>query len=162
MAKLAKDVLLRYSLPIDSVSSHSEWWPKSKKESLEYWFWSKQEFVKKIRYYYVISIYWNGSEELQYMWRAWWDLDFIGTIFQESRMKNTSVGDGGNSIGYCQIHKWLQPWWYDHYKWLKTMQERLNYCHELYIYAKWLKGGVGSRFHWFDARQKHIDNISLQ
>jgi N-acetyl-anhydromuramyl-L-alanine amidase AmpD len=25
MAKLAKDVLLRYSLPIDSVSSHSEW-----------------------------------------------------------------------------------------------------------------------------------------
>lgn len=162
MARLAKSMQIKYNLPIDAVSAHSDWWPKSKKESLENWFWSKDEFIKKIRYFYVISIYWNESEELQYMWRAWWDVDFIGTIFQESRMNNKSVGDGWNSIWYCQIHKWLQPWWYSAYKSLETMQERLNYCHELYTYAKWLKGGVGSRFHWFDAREKHIKNIVTQ
>ena len=152
----------KYNLPIDAVSAHNEWWPKNKKESLDYWYGSKEDFIKLIRSKYQISIYWKQSEELTYMWQAWWDIDFIGTIFQESRMNNNSVGDGGNSIWYCQIHKWLQPWWNSHYKSLETMQERLNYCNELYTYAKWLKGGVGSRFHWFDARQKHIENISIQ
>jgi len=152
----------KYNLSIDSVSAHNEWWPKNKKESLDYWYGSKEDFIKLIRSKYQISIYWKQSEELTYMWQAWWDIDFIGTIFQESRMKNNSIWDGGNSIWYCQIHKELQPWWHSHYKSLETMQERLNYCHELYTYAKWLKGGVGSRFHWFDAREKHIGNISIQ
>lgn len=151
----------KYNLPIDSVSAHNEWWPKNKKESLDYWYGSKEDFIKLIRSKYQISIYWKQNEELTYMWQAWWDLAFIWTIFQESRMKNDSVGDGGNSIWYCQIHKELQPWWYTHYKALETMQERLNYCHELYTYAKWLKGGVGSRFHWYDAKEKHIKNISI-
>ena len=152
----------KYNLSIDSVSAHNEWWPKNKKESLDYWYGSKEDFIKLIRSKYQISIYWKQSEELTYMWQAWWDIDFIGTMFQESRMKNNSIWDGGNSIWYCQIHKELQPWWHSHYKSLETMQERLNYCHELYTYAKWLKGGVGSRFHWFDAREKHIGNISIQ
>lgn len=162
MAMLAKELQLKYKLPIDAISAHSEWWPKSKKESLEYWFWSKEEFIKKIRYYYVISIYWNGSSELQYMWRAWWDLDFIATIFAESRMNGNSVGDGGNSIWYCQIHKWYQPWWYEEYIRLGTMEQKLNYCHEKYIYSKWLKWWVGSRFHWYDAREEHLNNISIE
>ena len=162
MAELTHDIQIRYKLPIDSISAHSEWWPKSKKESLEYWFWSKEEFIKKIRYYYVISIYGNWSVELQYMWRAWWDLDFISTIFSESRFNNNSVWDGGNSIWYCQIHQLYQPWWYQEYKQLSTMEERLNYCHEKYTYAKWLKGGVWSRFHWYEVREKHKTNITLE
>ncbi len=161
MAELAKKIQLRYSLSIDAISAHSEWWPKSKKESLEYWFWSKLEFIKKIRYYYVISIYWNWSSELQYMWRAWWDLDFIATIFSESRFNNNSVWDGGNSVWYCQIHKGYQPWWYDEYLKLETMEKRLNYCHEKYVYAKSLKWWVGSRFHWFIVKDKHISNIVI-
>ena len=162
IALLTKKIQLKYKLPIDAVSAHYEWWPKSKKESFEYWYGSKAEFIKKIRYYYVISIYWDWSEELQYMWRAWWDLDFIGTIYQESRMNNNSIWDGGQSIWYCQIHKWYQPGWYNDYKSLTTMQERLNFCHELYTYSASLKWGVWSRFHWFNKREKHINNITLQ
>lgn len=161
MARLAKSMQIKYNLPIDSVSAHSEWWQKSKKESLEYWFWSKDEFIKMIRGYYHISIYWKQSPELTYLWRAWGDKDFIGTIFAESRMNNGSIWDGWNSIWYCQIHKWYQPWWYAEYSKITTMEERLNYCHEKYTYAKTLKDWVWSRFHWYNARSKHIENISI-
>ena len=159
---ITKDIQKRYKLSIDSVSAHSEWWPKSKKESLDYWFWSKTEFIKMIRSKYFISIYWKESPELQYMWEAWWDKDFIGTIFQESRMNNDTVWDGGNSIGYCQIHKWYQPGWYSEYLKLKTMAERLNYCHEKYSYSQSLKGWVWSRFHGYLVKDKHIKNINLK
>lgn len=161
LLNITKDIQRRYKLPIDAVSAHQEWWPKSKKESLVYWYGSKAEFIKKIREKYSITIYWKESEELTYMWNAWWDIAFIWTIFQESRMKNDSIWDGGQSIWYCQIHKWYQPWWYYHYKSLKTMQERLNYCNELYTYSKWLKWGVWSRFHWFNDREKHLKNINI-
>lgn len=162
MAKLAKILIQKYNLSFDSVSAHADWWPKSKKESLEYWFWSKEEFIKMIRYQYSISIYGKESLELTYMWKAWWDLDFITTIFQESRFNNNSRGDGGNSYGYCQIHKGFQPWWHSEYMKLETMEERLNYCHEKYIYASTLKGGIWSRFHWFNARHEHLKNISIK
>ena len=159
---ITKDIQKRYKLSIDSVSAHSEWWPKSKKESLDYWFWSKTEFIKMIRSKYFIYIYWKYSPELQYMWEAWWDTDFIGTIFQESRMNNDTVWDGGNSIGYCQIHKWYQPGWYSEYLKLKTMPERLNYCHIQYTYSASLKWWVWSRFHGYIAKDKHIKNINLK
>ena len=161
LLNITKYIQRRYKLPIDSVSAHQEWWPKSKKESLDYWYGSKAEFIKKIRKKYTISIYWKESEELRYAWDAWWDKDFIATLFQESRLNNNSVWDGGNSIWYCQIHKWYQPWWYNHYKSLKTMQERLNYCNELYTYSTSLKWGVWSRFHWFNDREKHLSNINI-
>lgn len=162
MLNLTKDLQKRYNLKIDAVSAHQEWWPKSKKESLDYWYWSKAEFIKKIREKYSITIYWKESEELTYMWKAWGDLDFIWTIFQESRMNNDSIWDGGQSIWYCQIHKWYQPWWYKEYKSLWTIQQRLNKCHELYVYSASLKWGVWSRFHWFNKREKHINNILIQ
>lgn len=162
LLNLTKDIQKRYNLKIGSVSAHYEWWPKSKKEALDYWYGSKAEFIKMLHNKYYISIYWKESEELTYMWNAWWDLDFIGTIYQESRMNNNSIWDGGQSIWYCQIHKWYQPGWYSHYKSLATMQERLNYCNELYTYSASLKWGVWSRFHWFDAREKHIKNITFQ
>ncbi len=162
MLNLTKDIQKRYKLPIDAVSAHREWWPKSAKESLDYWYGSKAEFLKMIRSKYYISIYWKESEELTYMWQAWGDTDFIWTIFQESRMSNATIWDGGQSIWYCQIHKWYQHGWYTHYKSLITMQERLNYCHELYTYSATLKWGVWSRFHWFNKREQHIINIKLQ
>ena len=159
---ITKDIQKRYKLSVDSVSAHNEWWPKSAKESLDYWYGSKAEFLKMIRSKYYISIYWKESEELTYMWQAWGDTDFIWTIFQESRMSNTTIWDGGQSIWYCQIHRWYQPWWYNDYKSLTTMQERLNLCHELYTYSASLKWGVWSRFHWFNKREKHINNITFQ
>ncbi len=164
MMKLSKIVLLKYGLTPskDTISAHQEWWPKSKKESFDYWYDWKNWFIKRVRELSTISIYGKESSELSYMWQAWWDLDFIATIYQESRMNNNSVWDSGQSIWYCQIHKWYQPWWYNHYKSLTTMQDRLNYCNELYNYAKSLKWWVGSRFHWYNKRQIHIDNISIK
>jgi N-acetyl-anhydromuramyl-L-alanine amidase AmpD len=35
---LTKSLQKKYSLPIDSVSAHNEWGPKSEKESLIYWY----------------------------------------------------------------------------------------------------------------------------
>lgn len=160
--KLTKLLQQKYKLPIDAVSAHSDWGPKSKNESLEYWYWSKDEFVKMLRKQYQITIYWKSSPELTYSWEAWGDYDVIGTWFQESRFNNGSVWDWWNSIWYCKIHKAFQPWWYENYKKLKSMEERLNYCHELYVYASTLPWGVGSRFHGYNAREKHVQNISIK
>ena len=161
LLNITKDIQKRYKLPIDAVSAHKEWWPKNAKESLDYWYWSKTEFIKKLRAKYNITIYGKESAELRYAYDAWGDLDFIATLFQESRLNNNSVWDGWNSIWYCQIHKWYQPWWYSDYKSLWTMQERLNKCHELYTYSASLKWGVWSRFHWYNAREKHLLNINI-
>lgn len=164
MIKLSKILLSKYNLIPNwgTISAHQEWWPKSKHESFDHWYGWKEWFIKRVREQFVVKIYNQESTELKYMFEAWWDLDFIGTIYQESRMNNDSIWDGGQSIWYCQIHKWYQPGWYNDYKSLTTMQERLNFCHELYTYSASLKWGVWSRFHWFNKREKHINNITLQ
>lgn len=162
MVQLAKAIQFRYKLPIDSVSSHQEWGPKSEKENLIYWYWSKENFIKKIRESQTITIHWKESPELTYAWQAWGDLDVITTWYQESWLNNKSIWDAWQSIWYCQIHGWFNPGWQAHYLKLKTMAERLNYCHELYVYAAWLPGWVWSRFHGYNVRQKHLPFISIR
>lgn len=162
MIELSKIIQNRYKLPIDSVSSHQEWGPKSEKENLIYWYGSKDNFVKKIRESQTITLHWKTSPELTYLWEAWGDLDLIATWYQESWLRHASVWDGWQSVWYCQIHGWFNPGWQANYRKLKTMAERLNYCHELYVYAAWLPGWVGSRFHGYNARLKHIPYISIK
>lgn len=162
MVELSKAIQFRYKLPMDSVSSHQEWGPKSEKENLIYWYGSKDNFVKKIRESQTITLHWKESPELTYLWQAWGDLDLIATWYQESGLNNKSVWDGWQSIWYCQLHWWFNPGWQAKYLSLKTMAERLNYCHDLYIYAAWLKGWVWSRFHGYNVRQKHIPFISIR
>jgi len=162
MIQLSKAIQFRYKLPTDSVSSHQEWGPKSVKENFTHWYWSKAEFIKKIRQSMTITLHWKSSPELTYIWEAWGDLDLIATWYQESWLNNKSVGDGGQSIWYCQLHGWYNPGWQAHYLTLKTMAERLNYCHDLYIYAKWLKWGVGSRFHGYLLKDKHLPFIVIK
>lgn len=163
MMKLSQLILSKYSLIPNNftISAHREWWPKSAKESFDYWYWWKDWFIKRVREKFTVKIYNQESPELTYMWQAWWDKDFIGTIFQESRMSNTTIGDGGQSIGYCQLHQWYNPWWAYEYQALRTMEQRLNYCHEKYTYASTLPNWVGSRFHGYNARSEHIKNISI-
>ena len=161
MVQLAKAIQFRYKLPIDSVSSHQEWGPKSAKENLIYWYWSKENFVKKIRESMTITLHWKTSPELTYSWEAWGDLDVIATWYQESWLNNKSVWDGWQSIWYCQLHWWFNPGWQAHYLTLKTMAERLNYCHELYVYAAWLPGWVWSRFHGYLLKDKHLKYIKI-
>jgi hypothetical protein len=162
MVELSKAIQFRYKLPIDSVSSHQEWGPKSAKENFIHWYWSKAEFVKKIRQSQTITLHWKTMPELTYIWEAWGDLDVIATWYQESWLRHVSVWDGWQSVWYCQIHWWFNPGWQAKYRALKTMEERLNYCHELYVYASTLPGWVGSRFHWYNARLKHIPFISIK
>lgn len=160
--KLSKLLHQKYKLPINAVSAHSEWGPKSKNESLEYWYWSKDEFIKMIRLQYNITLHWKESPELTYLWKAWWDIDLIATWYQESWLNNKAIWDWGQSIWYCQLHWWFNPWWQANYLKLNTMEERLNYCHELYVYAAWLPGWVWSRFHGYNERKKHIPFISIK
>lgn len=162
MIELAKAIQFRYKLPMDSISSHQEWWQKSVKENLIYWYWSKENFVKKIRESQTITLHWKSSPELTYLWEAWGDLDLIATWYQESGLNNKSVWDGWQSVWYCQLHGWFNPGWQAKYLTLKTMADRLNYCHELYVYAAWLPGWVWSRFHWYNFRLKHIPYISIK
>lgn len=162
MVELSKAIQFRYKLPIDSVSSHQEWGPKSEKENLIYWYGSKDNFVKKIRESQTITLHWKESPELTYAWQAWGDLDVIATWYQESWLNNKSVWDAGQSIWYCQLHWWFNPGWQAKYLSLKTMAERLNYCHELYVYATWLPGWVWSRFHGYLLKDKHLPFISIR
>ena len=162
MVELSKAIQFRYKLPMDSVSSHQEWGPKSAKENFIHWYWSKAEFIKKIRQSQTITLHGKTSPELTYLWEAWGDLDLIATWYQESWLRHVSVWDGWQSIWYCQIHGWFNPGWQAHYLKLKTMAERLNYCHELYVYAAWLPGWVWSRFHGYNIRQKHLPFISIR
>ena len=162
LVSLTRNIQDRYLLSRDSVTAHADIQSKNKAESMKWMFGSKAEFIKLMRKLDKITIYGKSSPELIYAYLAWWDKDFIGTIFQESRMSNKANGDGGQSIGYCQIHKWYQPWWYTEYSKLTTMKARLNYCHEKYIYASTLPGGIWSRFHGYNARSKHIQNITIQ
>lgn len=84
MVELSKAIQFRYKLPMDSVSSHQEWGPKSVKENFIYWYGSKAEFVKKIRQSMTITLHGKTSPELTYLWEAWGDLDLIATWYQES------------------------------------------------------------------------------
>lgn len=162
MIQLSKAIQFRYKLPIDSVSSHQEWGPKSAKENFIYWYWSKAEFVKKIRESQSITIYGKDIKALSYAWEAWWDIDFIATVWQESRFDWGASWDWWDADWFCQINKAQNPGWHREYHAIKTWQERMNYCHEKYTYAASLPWWVGSRFHGYNVRKKHIPFISIK
>ena len=162
MINLSKLIQTRYKLPIDSVSSHQEWGPKSVKENLIYWYGSKDAFIKKIRESQSITIYDKDIKALSYAWQAWWNMDFITTIWQESRFDGGAIWDEWDAAWFCQINNAQNPGWYREYKALSTWQERMNYCHEKYTYAASLPWGVGSRFHGYKNRSKHVPFISIR
>ncbi len=162
LAKLTRDIQKRYSLPLASVDAHADIQSKNHKESMEWMFGSKEAFIKLLRLQDSITIYGKSSPELTYLWQAWGDLDLIGTWFQESRISHVSVWDGWQAHGYCQINKAQNPGWFKEYKTLKTMQERLNYCHELYVYAQGKPKGVWGTFHGYYDREKHKKNIVIK
>lgn len=162
MVELTKAIQFRYKLSIDSVSSHQEWGPKSEKENLIYWYGSKDNFIKKIRESQSIQAYGKSITALTYAWEAWWDIDFIATIWQESRFDWGANWDWWDADWFCQINKAQNPGWHREYHAIKTWQERMNYCHEKYTYAASLPWWVGSRFHGYNVRKKHIPFISIR
>lgn len=162
LKKLVRDIQNRYWLSRDAVTAHWDIQSKNKQETMEWMFGSKADFVKMLREQDKVTIYGKESPELTYMWQAWGDKDFIGTIFQESRFNTSTIGDGGSSIWYCQIHKEYQPEWYAEYSKLTTMADRLNYCNEKYTQEISKYGSHWKYFHWYYKKDKHISNLVIQ
>ncbi len=147
------------------TSHHEEASYKSKNESIQYWFWSKKDFIN-----YLLETPPNphqiAANQSPKILRNWWndprvqygyeisngDMDFIRTIEAESKWHVSAVGDSWNSFGLCQFHKGFNPWLHNEYKLLKTDNEKVKFCYDYYLYAKSLPKGVGSRLHWFNVR----------
>ena len=158
---LTRKMQKKYDIPVDAVDGHADLQAKNHQESLEWMFGSREWFIKELRLLDRVSVYGKDSEYATYMWHAWWDIDLIATWQQESRISDKTIGDGGQSIGFCQIHSKYQPDWKKKYLLLGTWQEKLWYCHELYVYASTKKWGIWSVFHGYRDRAKHISNISI-
>lgn len=178
LVELTKDIQKRYSLPIDSVSAHREWWPKSDKESLTYWYGSKDSFTKLLKNDselekdsskgIVLLREWQNLESVNYAWNKWKDMDFILTIDQESRWNPEAIGDvdhpkvGDYAYGYCQYNS---AWHKDkiaYYKSLPSWKEKIDWCHERYIEAMDRKWWIGGTFHGYNARLKNKSKYSFQ
>mgnify|MGYP002128868917 FL=1 len=174
MVELTRDIQKRYSLPIDSISAHREWWPKSDKESLTYWYGSKDKFIKMVEWKETTTdskvLLRNGEqlESVNYAWNKWKDMDFILTIDQESRWNPDAIWDvnhpkvGDYAYGYCQYNS---NWHKDkiaYYKSLPTWKEKIDWCHERYIEAMDRPGWIGGTFHGYNARLKNKSKYSFQ
>lgn len=165
---LTKDVSKRLNISIKNVTAHADIAAKNHKESMDYMFGGYDAFQKLIRLTQTITRDGKQMDALTYAWHAWGDMDFILTIQKESQFNPESKGDidrpnkGDYSFGYCQYNSKWQHLWLEEYKNLKTYQEQLNHCHEKYVYASTLRGGVGSRFHGYNDRLKNSSRFVIQ
>lgn len=164
MVELTKDIQKRYSLPIDSISAHREWWPKSDKESLTYWYGSKDNFIQLLSWEKKKEVLLRNGEVLEsvnYAWNKWKDMDFILTIEAESRWDMNAVWDNWDAFGYCQINKRFNAEMQNEYRWLKTYQEKIDYCYGQY--KNWLdKWLIEKRLHGYNVRLKNKSKYSFQ
>ncbi len=165
---LTKDVSKRLNISIKNVTAHADIQAKNHKESMDYMFGGYQAFQKLIRLTQTITRDGKQMDALTYAYQAWGDMDFILTIQKESQFNPESKGDidrpnkGDYSFGYCQYNSNWQHLWLEEYKNLKTYQEQLNHCHEKYVYASTLPGGVGSRFHGYNDRLTNSSRFVIQ
>lgn len=165
---LTKDISKRLNISIKNVTAHADIAAKNHKESMDYMFGGYDAFQKLIRQSQTITRDGKQMDALTYAYQAWGDMDFILTIQKESQFNPESKGDidrpnkGDYSFGYCQYNTNYQPDWLSEYKNLKTYQEQLNHCHEKYVYASTLPGGVGSRFHGYNDRMKNKNRFVIQ
>ncbi len=165
---LTKDIGKRLNISTKNVTAHADIQAKNYKESMEYMFGGYDAFQKLIRQSQIITRDGKQMDALTYAYQAWGDMDFILTIQKESQFNPESKGDidrpnkGDFSFGYCQYNTNYQPLWLEEYKNLKTYQEQLNHCHEKYVYASTLPGGVGSRFHGYNDRLTNSSRFVIQ
>lgn len=164
---LTKDVSNRLHIPIKNVTAHADIQAKNHKESMDYMFGGYDAFQKLIRLTQTITRDGKQMDSLTYAWQAWGDMDFILTIQKESQFNESSKGDIDRpgkwdfSFGYCQYNTKWQHLWLAEYEKLSTWQEKLNHCHEKYVYASTLPGGVGSRFHGYNDRLTNKDRFVI-
>ena len=171
MVALTKDIQDRYALPKESISSHREWWPKSDKESLVYWYGSKDNFISLLSWEKKKDVLLRNGEVLEsvnYAWDKWKDMDFILTIDQESRWNSEAIWDvdhpkkGDYAYGYCQYNSAWHKDKITYYKSLPTWKEKIDWCHERYIEAIDRAGWIGGTFHGYNVRLKNKSKYSFQ
>lgn len=159
---LIKTLSNKYEFPITSVTSHhDEASYKSKNESLNYWFWSKENFLnylkeeetKVVNKKVIITRNWWNDPRVQYGYEiSNWDLDFIRTVEAESKWDINAVWDSGQSVGLCQFHKGFNPWLAKEYLALKDDLDKVKFCYDYYLYASTLPLWVWSRLHGYKVR----------
>lgn len=179
MVELTRKLISKYNLPIDSVSSHRDWGPKSDKESMTYWFGWVKNFLSLVEWKTVsekptndtdkvLLRNWEVLDSVNYAWNKWKDMDFILTIDQESRWNPDAVGDVDHpnkwdyAYGYCQYNS---AWHKDkiaYYKSLPSWKEKIDWCHERYIEAMDRAGGIGGTFHGYNSRLKNKSKYTFK
>lgn len=154
---LTGDIQKRYHLSRDAVTAHADIAAKNHKESMEYMFWSKEEFIKHIpsnstELTCTIARKWWNDPRVQYAYDiSSWNMDFIRTIEQESRWDIDAKWDHGKSFWLCQFHEIYNPERQKYYRSLKTDNEKVAYCYEYYLQVKKLPWWVWSRLHgWYN------------
>lgn len=71
------------------------------------------------------------------------------------------VDKGLDAFGYCQINKRFNAEMQNEYRWLKTYQEKIDYCYGQYKnwVDKWL---IEKRLHGYNVRLKNKSKYSFQ
>ena len=164
MIYLGQKLINEYGLTREDITSHADNAPKSLKESLKWWYGSKENFVKnftdaKDRKVLVLR---NGvvNDAATYAWNTYKDMDFMLTIDQESSWNHEQVGDNGDAYGLCQINKRWHQDKIDKYKTF-SVRGRVDYCRQLYV--QWQKDGVlGNMLHGWENRMSRSKYLTFQ
>ena len=164
MISLGQRLINEYGLTREDITSHSENAAKSLKESLKWWYGSKENFVKnftdaKDRKVLVLR---NGvvNDAATYAWNTYKDMDFMLTIDAESSWNHEQVGDNGDAYGFCQINKRWHQDKIDKYKTF-SVRGRVDYCRQLYV--QWQKDGVlPNQLHGWENRMSRSKYLTFQ
>lgn len=166
MLWLSQKLINDYGLKRTDISAHSDNAPKNKKESFEYWYWSKIEFWARLRDSKKTRVLRDGvyNEWATYAWNKYKDMDFMLLIDGESGWNSEQVGDWNNpkpwaySYGYCQFNS---TWHMDTIKRYKdaSIPERVDICWEKY---QAVKPNVGKTFHAWYNRESRRKNLSFE
>lgn len=164
MVWLGQKLLNTYNLDRWSITSHSENAAKSLKESIKWWYGSKENFIKNFsdgpdKQTIVLR---NGVQNAAatYAWNTYKDMDFMLTIDQESAWDTTKSGDGWDAYGLCQLNRQWHQDKIDKYKSF-SVRGQVDYCRQLYV--QWQKDWVlAKQLHGWENRMSRSKFLTFQ
>lgn len=164
MIWLWQRLLNTYNLDRWSITSHSENAAKSLKESIKWWYGSKENFIKNFsdgpdKQTIVLR---NGIQNAAatYAWNTYKDMDFMLTIDQESAWDTTKSWDSWDSYGLCQLNRQWHQDKIDKYKAL-SVRGQVDYCRQLYV--TWQKDWVlAKQLHGWENRMSRSKYLTFQ
>lgn len=148
MIYLANVLAKRFDISKENITSHAEEAQKNHKESFDYWYWAKKNFLDRLTITKKKKIYrsWQYLEYLQHAYEiSGWDMDFIKTINQESSWDLNASGDKNKpshwdyAFGLCQLNShWRAPEIAEYKK--MSANQKVDFCYKKY--STWLKDWV--------------------